>query len=94
MSGYIVQYTADWMPPVGKPLMLREDDDQRIERLKRRIGAPSKVDVVRSGLALLEAQADRAEKIERWRRAARLAAASSAEVNREFRPLSLLHRDD
>jgi hypothetical protein len=81
------------MRPVGKPLMLREDDDRRIERLKRRLGAPSKVQVVRSALGLLEARADREEKIARWRRAARLAAASSAEVNRAFQPHSLLHRD-
>jgi hypothetical protein len=71
---------------MGKLLMLRDDDDRRIERLKRRIGAPSKVQVVRSALDLLEAQADRAEKIVRWRHAARLVAENSAAVNREFRP--------
>ena len=71
---------------MGKLLMLRDDDDRRIERLKRRIGAPSKVQVVRSALDLLEARADREERIVRWRHAARLVAESSADVNREFRP--------
>jgi len=71
---------------MGKPLMLRDDDDRRIERLKTRLGAPSKVQVVRSALDLLEARADREERIVRWRHAARLVAESSAEVNREFRP--------
>lgn len=89
-----MRYIANRTPPVGKPLMLREDDDRRIERLKRRIGAPSKVQVVRSALGLLEAQADRAEKIARWRKLVPLLAESSAEVNRDFQPHSRLRRDD
>jgi len=83
-------YTSDRTPPMGKPLMLREDDDRRIERLKTRLGAPSKVAVVRSALDLLEKQAERAERVVRWRRAARVAAASSAEVLRDFQPHSRL----
>jgi len=72
--------------------MLRDDDDRRIARLRDRLGAPSKVAVVRSALALLERSAERAERAERWRRAARLAAASSAEVLRDFQPHSRLRR--
>ena len=79
---------------MGKPLMLREEDDRRIERLKTRLGAPSKVAVVRSALDLLETQAEHAERVVRWRRAARLAAASSAAVLRDFQPHSRLRRDD
>lgn len=79
---------------MGKPLMLRDDDDRRIERLKRRLRAPSKVDVVRSALALLEAQADRAERVARWRRSVRLVAESSREVLRDFQPHSRLARGD
>jgi hypothetical protein len=89
-----MSYIANRMPPVGKPLMLREDDDRRIERLKRRLGAPSKVQVVRSALVLLEVQADREEKIARWRKLVPLLAESSAEVNRDFQPHSRLRRDD
>jgi len=89
-----MRYIADRTPPVGKPLMLREEDDRRIERLKTRLGAPSKVAVVRSALDLLEARALRAEQVVRWRRAARLAAASSLEVLHDFQPHSRLRRDD
>jgi len=78
---------------MGKPLMLREEDDRRIERLKTRLGAPSKVAVVRSALDLLETRAEHAERVVRWRRAARLAAASSAEVLRDFQAHSRLRRD-
>ncbi len=74
--------------------MLREEDDRRIERLKSRLGAPSKVAVVRSALDLLETQAEHADRVLRWRRAARLAARSSAEVLRNFQPHSRLRRDD
>jgi len=94
MTSYTRRYTPDRTPPVGKPLMLRDDDDRRIVRLKRRLGAPSKVDVVRSALTLLEARAERAERVVRWRRAARLAAASSLEVLHDFQPHSRLRRDD
>ena len=66
--------------------MLRDEDDRRIERLKTRLGAPSKVDVVRSALTLLEARADRDERIARWRKLVPLIVESSAAVNREFRP--------
>ena len=94
MNRYTMKYISDRTPTVGKPLMLREEDDRRLERLKTRLGAPSKVAVVRSALDLLETQAERAERVVRWRKAARLAARSSAEVLREFQPHSRLRRDD
>ena len=74
-------------------MMIQPDDDLRIERLKRRLGISRKVDVVRAGIGLLEAQADRQERVVRWRRAARAAAPSSREVNSEFRSHSRLKRD-
>lgn len=64
--------------------MLRDEDDRRIVRLKRRLGAKTKVEVVRSGLDLLEREAESREKIARWRRAAALARESSLAVNREW----------
>jgi hypothetical protein len=67
---------------MGKLLMLREEDDARIVRLKRRLKAKSKVDVVRMALDVLERQETRAQKIARWKRAARLVAASGS--SREF----------
>ena len=74
------------MTYMGKPLMLRDEDDRRIERLKGRLHAATKVAVVRSGLDLLEREADRLERIARWRRAAGLARESSLEVLRDFQP--------
>ena len=79
---------------MGKPLMLRDEDDERIERLKRRLGAKSKVDVVRSGLDLLERDAERLERIARWRQAARLVSRSDQDVLRGFQRHSLLRRDE
>jgi hypothetical protein len=70
---------------MGRPLMIQEDDDRRIEDLKGRIGVRTKVDVVRAGLALLEREADRQARVAGWRRAARAATASSRDVNAEFR---------
>jgi hypothetical protein len=77
---------------MGKPLMIQEDDDRRIDELKRRLGIDRKVDVVRAGLELLEAQADRRERSVRWRRAAGHAAATSRQVNAGFRGHSRLKR--
>ena len=85
MLRYTEQYISHGTGAVGKPLMLRDEDDRRIERLKARLGAPSKVQVVRSALDLLEARADREERVARWKRIVPLIAESSAEVNREFR---------
>lgn len=77
---------------MGKPLMIQEDDDRRIEALKARLVARTKVDVVRAGLDLLEREADRQARIARWRRSAGLVAATSRRVNAEFRPHSRLKR--
>ena len=38
---------------MGKPLMLQEADAERIETRKKRLGARTKIDVVRSALDLL-----------------------------------------
>jgi hypothetical protein len=77
---------------MGKPLMIQEEDERRIDSLKRRLKIARKVDVVRAGIALLEKEADRRERIVRWKRAAFLAAETSREANAEFRPYSRLKR--
>ena len=77
---------------MGKLLMIQEEDARRIESLKRRLGMPHKVDVLRAGIDLLEKEAERREKIRRWKRAASLAADSSREVNAGFRKHSRLKR--
>jgi hypothetical protein len=77
---------------MGKPLMIQEEDERRIEQLKRRLGIQRKVDVLRAGINLLEKEAERRERIQRWKRAAALVAPSSREVNAEFQPHSRLKR--
>jgi len=78
---------------VGKPLMIQEKDDRRIEKLKRRLGAQTKVEVLRSALDLLEERANRVERVARWKKAANLAAKSSYEVLQDFQPHSRLSRE-
>lgn len=77
---------------MGKPLMIQEEDERRIDTLKRRLKIARKVDVLRAGIELLEKEADRKERILRWKRAAALAAKTSQEVNAGFRPYSRLKR--
>jgi hypothetical protein len=79
---------------MGKPLMLQEADAQRIETLQKRLGVRTKIDVVRSALDLLERDAERTERVARWRRAARMVAVESSRVSREFRGYSRLRRLD
>jgi hypothetical protein len=79
---------------MGKPLMLQEHDAERIESLKRRLGARTKIEVVRSALDLLEREAERAGRVARWRKAVKAAARESRAVLREFRPHSRLKRLD
>ena len=77
---------------MGKPLMIQEADDRRIEQLKARLGIATKIDVVRAGMSLLEQEALRRERLEQWKRAAARVASDSARVNAEFRKHSRLKR--
>jgi hypothetical protein len=79
---------------MGKPLMLQEHDAERIESLKQQLGARTKIEVVRSALDLLERDAERAERVKRWRKAAKVVARESRAVLREFRSHSRLRRLD
>ena len=79
---------------MGKPLMLQEADAERIESLKKRLRARTKIEVVRSALDLLERDAERAERVARWRRVAGVVARESRAALRDFRPHSRLRRLD
>lgn len=79
---------------MGKLLMLQEADAERIETLKKRLGARTKIEVVRSALDLLERNAERTERVVRWRKAARMVAPESRKVSREFQRHSRLRRLD
>ena len=77
---------------MGKPLMIQDDDDRRIQSLQERLGIRRKVDVVRAGMALLEQEADRQTRVARWRRAAALAIPTSKAVSADFRTYSRFRR--
>ena len=79
---------------MGKPLMLQEADAERIETLKQRMGARTKIEVVRSALDLLERSTERGERVRRWERAVKLVAGESRAVQREFQRHSRLRRLD
>ena len=79
---------------MGRPLMLQEADAERIEVLKKRMGARTKIDVVRLALDLLEHDAERTERVRRWQRAVPLVAPESRAVARAFRTHSRLKRLD
>jgi ATP-dependent Lon protease len=73
---------------MGIPLMIQEEDNRRIEQLKKDFHIHKKIDVIRTALALLEKEAERAKRIKNWKRAAKLVAKNSHEVNQEFQSLS------
>jgi hypothetical protein len=74
--------------------MLQEEDAERVESLKKRLGARTKIEVVRSALALLERHAERAERVARWRKAVRAVRRDSYAVMRAFRKHNRLRRLD
>lgn len=77
---------------MGRPLMIQEEDELRIENLKRRLGIQHKVDVLRAGIDLLEKEAERRDRVQRWKRSAAVVARTSREVNAEFQRHSRLKR--
>jgi hypothetical protein len=77
---------------MGRPLMIQEEDERRIENLKRRLGIQRKVDVLRAGMDLLEKEAEHRDRVRRWQRAAALVIKTSREVNAEFQTHSRLKR--
>jgi len=73
---------------MGKPLMIQEEDDLRINQLKDRIKAKSKVDVVRKALTLLEDDLLKLDRIQRWEKAAKIVGSSGLENLKEFQTKS------
>ena len=69
---------------MGIPLMIQEEDNRRIEHLKKDCGIQKKIDVIRAGLALLEKAVEHEKKVARWKHAAKIAAKTSRTINKEF----------
>ena len=69
---------------MGKPLMIQIDDDLKIENLKKRIGAKTKIEVVRTALEALETNVNKSERIKRWEKAAKIVGKSSLETLKAF----------
>lgn len=78
---------------MGMPLTIQIRDNERIEQLKKKLGAKSKIEVLRLALQSLEADLARTERLERLKKAVQSVKKTSAEVNREFQTHSLLKRD-
>lgn len=77
---------------MGKPLMIREEDNERLEELKKTMGAKTKVQVLREALDALEAILERGRRIRRWMKAASLVKEDSARTNLEFQSCSRFKR--
>lgn len=75
---------------MGIPIMIQEADNKRIESLKKDLGIPKKIDIIRAGLELLEKEALRIKKIKRWKRAVKLVSKESQHINKEFQKHSRL----
>jgi hypothetical protein len=69
---------------MGIPLMIQERDNLMIEHLKKALGIHKKIDIIRAGLVLLEKESHRLQRIENWKRAAKLVADNSEAINQEF----------
>ena len=69
---------------MGRPLTIQNEDDLKIESLKKQLGLKTKIEVVRSALNLLEAEANRQTRIKRWRKAAKIVGGSGLEIVKEF----------
>ncbi len=72
--------------------MIQAKDDQSIERLKKKLGAETKIEIVRAGLRLLAEKVERAERVKNWRKAAAIVAKSSHRITKEFQKHSRLKR--
>lgn len=69
---------------MGKPLMIQEQDNDKIEELKEKLGMKTKIEVLRSALVLLEEKLSKEARIKRWKKASRIVGTASMEVLKEF----------
>ena len=70
---------------MGKLLMIQTEDDNKIKKLKERLGLKNKVEVVRSALLLLEENLSRQKRIEKWKKAAKIVGKQGMDVFNDFK---------
>jgi hypothetical protein len=69
---------------MGKPLMIQQHDNDKIEELKEKLGMKTKIEVLRSALILLEEKLLKEARIKRWKKASHIVGNSSMEVLKKF----------
>lgn len=69
---------------MGKPLMIQEKDNEKIEELKKKLGMKTKIEVLRTALVLLEEKLSKEARINRWKKASKIVGTSDMEVLKEF----------
>lgn len=69
---------------MSKLLTIQDKDRVRIERLMKELHINKQIDIVRAGLDLLEKEAERARKINRWKQAAAAVAKNSKATNKDY----------
>lgn len=69
---------------MGKPLMIQEQDNDKIEELKEKLGMKTKIEVLRSALVLLEEKLSKEARIKRWKNASHIVGTASMEILKEF----------
>lgn len=70
---------------MGIPLTIKPEDNEKLLFLKKRTGAKSKVEVLRTALNLYDLQVAKKERIKKWQKAASLIGDTSLEVLSDFK---------
>ena len=77
---------------MSKPMMLQDEDDQTITRLKKQLKVHTKIEVVRIGLRLLQKKMMKERRMAQWKEAAHLVRKTSHDVLQDFQKYSRLKR--
>lgn len=64
--------------------MIQNEDNEKIEQLRDKLGVKTKIEVLRTALILLEEKIIKEARIKRWQKAAKLVGGTGLEVMKEF----------
>lgn len=65
--------------------MIQTEDDELIQVLKEKLGAKTKIEVLRQALALLDEVIEKRYRIEQWKKVAKIVGSSGLAVGKEFK---------